>query len=166
MSVFDVLRTVRDCLADDVVGLSAAVKALAGTGEIGADKIRTEFVFVAWKLSGAPNTTRATTTPNVMLRPMKWDPTLKRAQLRDALVRIEIGIEWFDADAQVIQDNVSLGATALARVMDGLRDYSDAHGGTVIDVLDPMEFFFGDFEGPASSGFLARIQIQERSTHE
>lgn len=164
MSAREVIATLRACLADDVVGLSAAVTTLAG----GADKperVRTDFNFVKWKLSGAA-TPQPTTAPNVMLRPKSWSADLKRAQLRDGIARVEVGIEWFDAETDVLQDNITIGMTALARVVDGLRAYSDAHAGTVIDVVDPIEFIIGEFEGPASSGFLATIEIEERSTHE
>lgn len=164
MSVIDVIGTVRTCLADATVGLAAAVSALAGTAEK-PERVRVDFNFVKWKLSGASNP-QPTTMPNVMLRPKRWDADLKRANLRPGIVLVEIGIEWFDAETDVLQDNITIGMVALARVIDGLRDYSDAHGGTIIDVRDPIEFIVGEFDGPASSGFLATIEIEERSTHE
>jgi hypothetical protein len=52
MSVIDVIATLRACLADDVVGLAPAVSALAGTAEK-PERVRTDFNFVKWKLSGA-----------------------------------------------------------------------------------------------------------------
>lgn len=169
MSVIDVMATMRDCLADPAVGLAARVADLAPTVETSPQHIRTDFNFVKWKLSGRPNSPappQPTTRPNVMLRPVRWSPELKRATHRDAPTLVQVGMEWFDADTDVLQDNITIGAVALARVMDGLRDYSDTHDGTVIDVKDPIEFTFGEFDGPASSGFLATIEIEERSTHE
>lgn len=162
MSVLDVIATVRDCLADELVGLSAKVGTLAG---FAADPtaIRLDFHFVQWKLGGVPQTA---TQPNVMLRPKRWLTGQKRAAQRDGVVVLELAIEWFDADVDVLQDNITITSVALARVLDGLRDYSDAHGGTVIDVLDPIDYVYGEFEGPVSSGFVATIQIEERSSHE
>jgi hypothetical protein len=52
-------------------------------------------------------------------------------------VLVEIGIEWFDAETDVLQDNITIGMTRSRASIDGLRDYSDAHGGTMIDVVDP-----------------------------
>lgn len=163
MSVFDVIATLRDCLADDTAGLAARVAELAGEAEDEPGRIRMDFNFVKWKLGGVPQTT---TQPNVMLRPKTWRTQQKRAAQRDGLVSLDVAIEWIDGDTDVLQDNITLGAVGLARVLDGLRDYSDAHDGTVIDVLDPIDFLFGEFDGAASSGFVATIQIEERSTSE
>jgi hypothetical protein len=167
MSVLDVLATVRDCLADPSVGLARRVEQLAAEPSPRADpeQIRTEFNFVQWKLSGAVHP-QTTTQPNVMLRPVRWRSDATIGALRDGVVVIQVGVEWFDADTAVLQDNITIGAVALARVMDGLREFSDTHQGTVIDVKDPIDFAFGEFDGPASSGFLATIEIEERSTSE
>lgn len=165
MSVLDVIATMRDCLQDPGAGLAEQVTALVGVVGTAPSRIRTDFNFVKWKLSGVINP-QPTTQPNVMLRPVRWQTDLKHANVRDGTVAIQVGIEWFDADTDVLQDNITIGAVALARVMDGLRDYSDANNGTVIDVKDPIDFAFGEFDGPASSGFLATIQIEERSAHE
>lgn len=166
MSALDVIATLRDCLQDDTVGLAAAVAGLAPNAS-DPTRIRLDFNFVKWKLAGA-SVQQTTLTPNVMLRPRSWRPELKRANLRSSVVLIDVGMEWFDSETDVLQDNIVIGATALARVLDGLRDYSDAHGGTVIDVIDPINYVFGEFEfdGPVSSGFLATIQIEEQSAHE
>jgi hypothetical protein len=163
MSIATVLDTVRDCLADETVGLSSQLSALASDASSDPTRIRLDFNVVKWKLG---NVAQTSTQPNVMLRPRRWDTQQKRAAQRDGLVAIDVAVEWFEADTDVLQDNVTLAATALARVLDALRDYSDAHNGTVIDVLDPITFAFGEFEGPVSSGFVATIQIEERSTNE
>lgn len=163
MSIATVIDTVRDCLADETVGLASQLSALAGDAATDPTRIRLDFNFVKWKLGNVPQTS---TQPNVMLRPRSWATQQKRAAQRDGLVAIDIAMEWFESDTDVLQDNVTLASTALARVFDALRDYSDAHNGSVIDVLDPITFAFGEFEGPVSSGFVATIQIQERSTHE
>lgn len=167
MSVLDVIATLRDCLEDDAVGLARQVDALAPTAE-SPDRIRRSFRFVKWKLSGLSGaaTLQPTTEPNVMLRPKRWSTGVRRSNHRDGTVFVEVGIEWFDAETDVLQDNITIGAVALARVVDALRDYSDTHDGTVIDVRDPIDFQFGEFDGPASSGLLATIEIEERSAHE
>jgi hypothetical protein len=159
MSQHQVLALLDDCLKDASVGLAARVAALAPTS-LKPTLIRTEFNFVPWKLSGVM---QRTNVPNAMTRPGQWHAKLKQAGGRDALSVVQFGVEWFDADAITLQENVTITATALAQVLDGLRDYSDAHGGTVIDVLDPIDFQFGEFTGPTSSGFLATITIEERS---
>jgi hypothetical protein len=164
MSVREVIATIRDCLKDDVVGLAPAVRALAGMADK-PERVRDDFNFVKWKLSGAANL-QPTTAPNVMLRPKSWSSDVKQATHRNGKSFIELGIEWFDAETDVLQDNITIGAVALARVVDGLRAYSDAHDGTIIDVVDPIQFVFGEFDAPASSGFLATLEIEERSVHE
>jgi hypothetical protein len=161
MSIQQLLATTQACLADDGVGLAVRVDALASTAAIPPEKIRTDFAFVAWKLAGTLQSSR---TPNIMLRPVRWSPVVKQQNHRDAPALVEIAGEWFDADPIVLQENIALAAAALAQTLDGLRDYSDAHQGTVIDVLDPMDFRFGDFPGGASAGFTATIQILERSS--
>lgn len=157
MSQQQILATVQALLEDATEGLAARTTALAA----GDARIRSDFHFVPWQLSDRPHPTQQ---PNVMLRPRQWQPGLRRlTTIRDAQVAIEIGYEYFGTDAQAIQDNVTLVATALAQVLDGLRDYSDAHGGTVIDVLDPLTFAFGQFSGPTSNGFLCTVTLEERS---
>jgi hypothetical protein len=160
MSQQQVLATLEACLQDVVDGLAAKVTALAAVVATDPATIRVDFNFVKWKLAGAMQPAR---TPNVMLRPGRWSVGLKQANHRDGVTNVEVGAEWFDADPSVLQDNIVITATALAQVLDGLRDYSDAHGGSIVDVIDPIEFLFGEFSGPASSGFTAAIQIQERS---
>lgn len=166
MSVHQVLGTTRDMLADDAAGLAAKVAtlvaALRATPFQPSSSILTNFNFTKWALRGSMNPASA---PNVMLRPARWLAVQKLANKpdRDGDVAIEIGYEIFGGDPDVIQDNVSIVATALAECLDGLRAYSDAHQGTVIQVLDPIEWRFGEFAGPTSAGFLALVTVQERS---
>lgn len=153
-----VLATVDGALKDPVIGLAAAAAALANND----DRIQTEFAFVQWSLVGTMSDTRL---PNVMLRPRRWLPATKRADIvqRDADVAIDIGYEFFGSDVSAIQDNIAIMATALAQVIDALRAYSDANDGTIIDVYDPVLYEFGQFAGPVSNGFLATITLAERS---
>lgn len=160
MSQTQVLATLLACLEDSAVGLVAQARKLAPFTPIGAGSIRMDVRFVAWKLSGVM---QSSTTPNVMLRPGRWSANLKQGNSRDASVLVEVGMEFFDADADVLQANITIYATALAASLDALRDYSDINGGTVIDIIDPIDVVFGQFDGPTSSGFLATIQLEERS---
>jgi hypothetical protein len=84
---------------------------------------------------------------------------------RDGRVTLDARYETFEADAERRELQIAYAAAAFSRVIaENLRDYSDAHNGTVVEVNDPLSFTFGEFEGPASSGFIASISITERST--
>lgn len=165
MSQRDVLATTDALLRDPAAGLTAKVDALVvlETDSLGDIGIRSDFNFVKWALRGVANPSQS---PNVMLRPRRWSPDQKLPgkPQRDARGEIEIGFETFGTDPAEIQENVTMVATGLAQCIDGLRDYSDAHGGTVLDVEDPLVFEFGEFAGPASAGFLARVRVLERSS--
>jgi hypothetical protein len=116
--------------------------------------------FVKWKLAGRP---QRADTANVMIRPRSWDVDPKgNSNLRDAAVRLEIAYETFDADPAAIQDNIVLAMGALVLCLDLLRVWSDAHDGTVIDIVEPIGFTIGEFDGPTSSGFIATVTIRER----
>jgi hypothetical protein len=158
MSMAQLLETIDDALQDDAVGLSSKLIALAG----GDARVRSNVKFEAWALSGTLTDARR---PNVAVRPLAWEPDTKTSDVghRDAAAQIEIGYECFDADLDAIQINVALAATAVAQVIDGLRAYSDAHQGTIIEVLDPVRYTFGDFAGATSHGFTATISLVERS---
>lgn len=159
MSMQEVLDVVEGALQDPIVGLAAAVDVIAN----GDGRIRVDFVHGKWALAGALSDTRS---PNVMVRPRRWLPEAKRADTghRNADVQLDIGYEYFGNDPLAIQDNVAAVATALAQVIDELREYSDTRGGTIIETVDPILFDFGQFQGPTSNGFLATITLIERST--
>jgi hypothetical protein len=155
-----VLVTALALLQDNGVGLKAKTDALAGQSTA---TIRSDFNFTKWTLRGPLNPAAA---PNVMLRPRSWNPDQKLAVKPDrtSWSEIEIGYEYFGTDPDEIQENITIVATAVAQVLDGLRDYSDAHAGTIADVRDPLQFLFGEFAGPSSAGFIARATILERSS--
>jgi hypothetical protein len=146
MSMREVLVLVDALLQDPTYGLAAMVDSLEGAVPT---KVRSEFNFVAWGLR--TEVVRQTSKPNVMLRPGTWTPNARY-----------VGTNQLE----VIQNELALVATAVARVMDTLVAYSAAHGGTVYDIEDPMQFLFGQFAGVVSNGFLATITLLERSTHE
>lgn len=159
MSMAQLLETLDGALQDDAAGLSAKLVALGG----GDGRIRADVAFGAWALTGTMTDARQ---PNVATRPVSWTPDTKVSDQghRDAAAQIEVGYEYFGADLEAIQLNVALAATALAQVIDQLRAYSDAHDGTIIEVLDPVRYTFGDFAGATSHGFTATISLVERST--
>ena len=159
MSQKQVLATVEALLQDGARGLTAKATALAA----GDGTIQTNFRFVRWALAG---TMQPATAPNVMVRPGAWRPQTRNDANphRDAFAAIEIGYEFFGADPDAIQANVALVATALAQVLDELVDYADDTGGTIANIEEPIEFLFGQFTGPTSHGFLARVTVFERSS--
>jgi hypothetical protein len=158
MSAPQVLATVNALLADEVRGLSVYVAALAD----GDDAITSAFNYIPWAMEGPLRDSRS---PNVMVRPRNWRPEVKKGDTahRDAWLDLEIGYEYFGGVLVSIQNNVATVATALAQVLDQLRAYSDATGGTIIEVEDSVRYDFGQFAGPTSHGFIATITIQERS---
>jgi hypothetical protein len=160
MSMPQVLATVKEALLDPDVGFTAAIEALA---EPSGAVVRADFTLLDWALSGTPS---PTTAPNIMVRPRRWQPTANAAEVghRDASVEIEIGYEYFGAESDDIQDNVTLASVAIAKVVDALRDFSDATQGTIVTVVDPISYDYGQFTGPTSHGFLATITLLERST--
>lgn len=159
MSQLEILATFDALLTDATRGLQAKAAALAA----GDTEIMSTFELVPWALAG---TMRPATQVNVMLRPGSWRADAKNIARpeRDAVAQVEIGVELFAADPVVIQKNVTLIATALAQVVDDIVDYARETGGTIYDVDDPMEFLFGQFTGPTSHGFLARVTVLERSS--
>jgi hypothetical protein len=156
----EILTTVNALLVDAAVGLRAKTEALAAESE---RVIAVDYRFVKWALAGKMQTS---TQPNVMTRPVRWQPDAKNEGRphRDATAQLEIGYEYFGADPEDIQENVTIAATALAQVLDELAGYSLANAGTVYDVVDPIDFQFGQFSGPVSNGFIARVTVLERSS--
>jgi hypothetical protein len=170
VSLAQVLETTRAALVDRTVGLAAQMTALAGTQtKVDPELIRTDFNFVKWRLS-SPTNLQQTTTPNVMTRPAASSAGHKNANLRDAAHRLEVSIEFFDADVDVLEANVETATAALIAVFSGLPEFSLANGGTIVEVIAPFTFAYGDFAtlagatDPVSAGLTATVSIQERST--
>jgi hypothetical protein len=170
MSLGQVLDTVRACLVDPTVGLTARMTAIAPIqAKIGPEFIRTDFNFVKWRLS-APPALQPSTSPNVMTRPVQSIVHDTMGNLRDATHTLEVSVEFFDAETDVIEANAETAMAALTLLFSGLVAYSLAHGGTIVEVLSPWAFRYGDFANPAgagdpvSAGITATVSIQERST--
>lgn len=161
MSARQVRKTVRALLEDPTVGLSQAVAALALAE--GVDDIKTDFNFVRGSISGKM---LPSGQPNISVDARNWRPEQKVVKpQRNARVVLDIRAEFTSADQQQLEDQRDLTAIAIVKVLDGLREYSDANGGTVVDVDDPYNIDIGTFSGPITSeGILVSATILERST--
>lgn len=159
MSLRNVLDTLNAALQDSATGLAARAALEAGSANI-----NTDYSFDAWLLSGE---LQPATGPRVSFAPSGGGATLKLQSegFRDGDWAIDIFYETFSADPIDIQDNIAVNATALLQVLDTLREYSDAHGGTIAQVREPVGFRFGSFAGISSAnGFTCTVTISERGT--
>lgn len=171
MSARKVLTTVRAALEAPGTGLAARAAALALaeglTSGAAPNRIRTDFAFVRWILTGQMQTA---TQPNVSVVPRGWgtELMLPNETHRDGDVPLQISYESFHSDPAEIEDNVTIVAAALAQVLDRLREFSDANAGTVLQVRVPVLFTFGPFAAHvgsvASSGFVCALTVHERGT--
>lgn len=156
--ITDVIKTLGDALAAPVTGMAARAQALTGA----LANIRTDYFFEPWVLSGQMKMAGA---PNVAIAPTIGSASLKipAETQRDGAWQLDISVEFFDADPQVIMDNVGIAVAALFQVLDTLREYSDGHGGTIMQVIEPVGLRFGQFAGASSTnGFTVTATIQER----
>jgi hypothetical protein len=154
-------------LADDVVGLAATVEKFAPLSPramaIGLEKIRTDFRLIPYVASGVQ---QPTAYPSVITQTVEYRPKARNANRRDAYLTVRITIEYSDAEDAVLLANRDVCADALGTMLtDYLVDYSAAHGGTVVEVLDPVSILEGDFQGATTSGLVATAQIQEQDTY-
>lgn len=161
MSQRQVLELLKDAILDDIIGLEA--QAATVIANEGYESASTNFGLDPWMLSGQ---LKATGQHNVSVTPRGWSANvmLPNETFRDAIVSFQVSFETFAADPAQLEDTISVFATALMRVLDLLRDYSDANDGTVLQVLDTVSFSFGEFTGGSatSSGFTCTVNIQER----
>lgn len=156
MSVITVLATIDALLQDPTAGLAAKIQTLSSAAS------PPTLNFVHWKNARAM---QPGTASNVTLQPVMWQPELKRfANLRDAVAQLSVSFESFQSDPEVLEADITTAAVALAQVLDGVRVYSDAHGGTIIDLVDPIGYAFGQFPGGTSAGFTATFSLEEQST--
>jgi hypothetical protein len=164
MSLRAVLTTVMAALQDPATGLAARATAIAAAEGIAGGVISTNFNFERWSLSGQMNPAGM---PNVALGLQRGATTLMLPNElhRDGDWALALSYETFAADAPVIEDNITVVAMAAAEVLDRLREYSDAHAGTVMQVREPIGYEFGSFSTVTSdNGFTLNFVVQERST--
>jgi len=161
MSQRQLLDTLKAAVLDTGTGLKAQADAIALAESIG---VVTTFALDRWMLSGVM---KSAAQHNVSISPKSWaaNTMLPNENVRDAVGVFNISFETFSADPGVLEDTVSVFATALIRVLDRLREFSDAHSGTVVQVLESVSFSFGAFAGgtATSAGFICTVNIQERS---
>lgn len=163
MSARQVLATVRSALQDATTGVAARVTTLKAADPSLAT-VRTDFAFPRWLLSGQM---QPASQPNlaVAIESVLTEQKLASLPTRDGEWTVTVGFECFDADAGVIEDSVTTVMLAVCQVLDELREYSDAHGGTILAIQGSLNVRVGPFDGPATSnGFLCRFTLLERST--
>jgi hypothetical protein len=165
MSTTQVIVTLLAALQDPVTGLRPRAQALAEAQVLTA--VRFDYTFGKWANEGALQPAG----PHVVtVAPRRWvvNQQITGRTDRDAQGTYAIVFECFATDPAEIQDTLTVHATAVAQVLDRLREYSDATGGTVIDIEDPMEFVLGEFPNDGgvarACGFRCTITLTERST--
>lgn len=160
MSARQVRKTVRALLEDPELGLKPALESLAASE--GVDVV-SDFNFVRGALSGKMLPSGA---PNISVDARTWRPEQKVVKPnRDSRVTVDIRAEFVSADPQQLEDQRDLTAIAVVKCLDGLREYSDANGGTILDVEDPYSVSIGEFGGPVvTEGFVCSFTLLERSS--
>lgn len=154
-------------LQDPQVGLAARIALLSLTAPravaVGPDKIRYDFRFVEYQPTGVVQPTNGV---SVVTETVEYRPMGRIANLRDAVLVARITVEYPDADQASLLANRDLCADALgAMLLDGFRDYSDAHHGTVVEVAEPVVIQEGQFQGAVTSGLVATASILERTAY-
>lgn len=165
MSERQVIATLRAALQDAAIGFAPTVAAVLAAEGIAAGIVTTEYNFVRW--IGAEKLAAPSMGHEVAIYPSTSRETLELPleSLREGLIDLTLTFTTFHSDAGVIEDNILVHAAALRRVLDRLREFSDANGGTVAQVVEPITVDFLTNAGAATSaGFRARFTIEERST--
>lgn len=164
MSERQVIATVRAALADVGYGLAAKVAEVIAAEGIPAGVVTTEYNFIRWlranKLDEASAGHAVSVTPVRSTNQLQIPAEMRR----DGLIDLELGFTTYQADPATIEENVLVHAAALRRCLDKLREFSDANGGTVLQVREPVTIDYASASGSATSaGFKARFTIEERS---
>jgi hypothetical protein len=161
MSARQVRKTVRALLKDAVLGLKPTITDLAIADPVDSP-IATDFNYVRGQLTGKM---LPTGQPNITVDARNWRPEQKVVKpQRDSRVLVEIRGEFSSADPDQLEDQRDLTVIALVKCLDGLREYSDANGGTILDVEDPYNIDIGLFGGPITTeGFICNFTVLERS---
>jgi hypothetical protein len=154
-------------LADPVVGLAASIEKFVEYSPramaLGPEQIRTDFRFIDYQAVGV---VQPTMQPSVIVETVEYRLRGRIANERDAVLVARITIEYTDGTEAVLLANRDVCADALGSMLtDYFRDYSDAHGGTVVEVLDEVAIQEGQFQGATTSGLVAIAQILERTPY-
>lgn len=162
----EILATINAKLQDPTTGLAAKTAAratLRGFASGPTSRIRTDFFFEEWLLSGKM---RPATAPQIGVRPRAWRPVEKPfvGNSRKADASIEIVCEIVASEVSAIEDNATVISAALMQCLDELEPWSRAHAGTIKEYRDPTEFTYGLFDGsPTRGGFIAVFTLLEES---
>jgi hypothetical protein len=167
MSQSSLMALIDAFLADDIVGLAATVEKFGPLSPramaLGLEQVRTDFRFIDYRALGAM---QPTTAPSVIVETVDYRPRGRVANERDALLTTRITIEYTAGEEAALLANRDVCADALgAMLCDYLRDYSDAHGGSVVEVIGEVAIQQGQFQGAVTSGLVAVAQILERTPY-
>lgn len=164
MSMSAVLATIQQRLADSTTGLAVKVAARATALGYQPDRVRTDFVYEKWSLSGQM---REATATSIAIAPDSLSVPEKRfsSERRDTPSAILVSCQVFDGDVDSLQDNIVAVSEAFLQCLDDLVAFSTANGGTIVNLFDPIVVTFTDFNGePTQGGFLAQFTVLDRST--
>jgi hypothetical protein len=155
-------------LEDPQVGLAASIEKFAPLSPraqaIGPEQIRTDFRFIDYQAVGVIQPTGL--GPSVIVETVRYALLGRIANQRDATLTARITIEYSAAEDAVLLANRDVCADALGSMLtDYFRDYSDAHDGTVVEVLNGVVIEEGQFQGATTSGLVATAQILERTDY-
>jgi hypothetical protein len=164
MSERQVIALLRFELADANFGFPKTVPDVIAAEGIAAGVVTVVYNFVRWLRSG--NLTEASAGHEIAIVPLESTESLEipGETQRDGVISLELSFTTYSADPLTIEENVFVHAAALRRCLDRLREFSDANGGTVLQVREPVTITFAPAPGTATSaGFRARFTIEERS---
>lgn len=163
MTMLRVLETSRAAFQDDDIGIAVQVAKLAAAG---APEIRTDFDFGKWSVRPRLNVAYAHT---VVLRPGSGadEATAKQKGHRESTQQIEIAVETFHADLDLLQDAIVVLQAGMLLVLDELVDFSVARGDTIYEIVGAVVTRYGEFSGTTASGtsagFVTQVNLNERS---
>ena len=164
MSERQVIATLRAAFADPVIGLGATAAEVIALEGIPAGVVTVVYDFVKWlRGGGLPEAAAGHTISIVPLRSTSTLAIPVESQ-REGLIPLELTFTTFHSDPAAIEENVLVHAAAVRRCLDKLREFSDANGGTIVQVREPVDIDFGISGNATSAGFRARFTIEERST--
>jgi hypothetical protein len=162
MSAREVLITTEDLLKDPAVGFVATLAALIAAAPPPVPGLRSETEITRKRPPGSMSPAH---TPQLGITLQSASTAAVQMPHRDGRVGMAVRYECFEADEEKLEHQVAYAAAALSRVIvEHLREYSDTHGGTVVEIDNPLSFAFGEFDGPVSAGFVASLLITERSS--
>jgi hypothetical protein len=161
VSAREVLQTVDGLLADPAMGFVVTLAALIATDPPSVPIVSDTAISRRRPDGQLVNTTR----PNLSVNLAGAESTLVQPGQKDGRVQLRARYECFHADEETLELQLAYAAAAFSKMItEYVREYSDAHGGTIVEVADTIGFSFGEFDGPVSAGFIATFTVIERSS--